>query len=95
METMTLDGMTWDVCKNLPESKRAALRSAEGLSPQLTGLEGYRAEVVTTYGKTRRFIVSRSTGWNPCHIEVKTIRSLGGTGAESKYESVRVIRRVR
>jgi hypothetical protein len=56
----------WDAMT--PAQKRAA-RSDKGLSPQLIGLEGWRVEVVTTYDETRRFIVGRSTGWTPCHIE--------------------------
>lgn len=55
------------------------------LTKQLEGLEGWRVEVETTYGETRRFIVGRSTGIKPIHLEVKTRRSLGGMGAEKEY----------
>ncbi len=65
------------------------------LSPQLLGLEGWRVEVKTTYGETRRFIVGRSTGWRPCHIEVKRRTSFGGVGAEREYESVKRLYKVR
>lgn len=65
------------------------------LSPQLKGLEGYRVEVQTLYGETRRFIVGRSTGWIPIHLEVRTRRSMGGGAAENRYFSVRVLERVR
>jgi len=85
----TLDGMTqakWDAL--LPR-ERDALRSDAGLTKQLVGLEGWRVEVVTTYGETRRFIVGRSTGWIPCHIELKLVTSRGGVGAEREYKSVR------
>jgi predicted N-acyltransferase len=80
----------WDA---LTESERAALCSDAGLTKQLIGLEGWRVEVVTTYGETRRFYVSRSTGWIPCHIEVKTRRSHGGIGAASEYKSIRKLYR--
>ncbi len=90
-----LDQMTqtrWDA---LSERERRELRSDAGLSPQLIGLEGWRVEVETTYGETRRFIVGRSTGWVPCHVEVKRRDSIGGHGAERTYVSVRKIEKVR
>lgn len=61
------------------------------LSKQLIGLEGRRVEVVTTYGETRRFIVGKSTGFIPVHLEIKTKISIGGMPAEKIYKSVRVI----
>jgi hypothetical protein len=82
----------WDA---LTEMQRGALRSTAGLSPQLTGLEGWRIEVKTKDGETRRFLVSRSTGWIPCHIELKRITSTGGYGANKEYETVRVLYRQR
>lgn len=63
------------------------------LTPQLRGLEGRRVEVVDCYGEKRRFIVGRSTGWMPCHIEIARRTSSGGgavTGAP--FKSVEVIR---
>lgn len=89
MPTQTLDGMTqakWDA---FTERERDDLRSDAGLTPQLVGLEGWRVEVVTTYGETRRFYVGRSTGWVPCHIEIARRDSTGGMGAERKYAKVR------
>lgn len=65
------------------------------LSPQLMGLEGHRVEVETTYGETRRFIVGRSTGRMPCHLEIARRDSSGGIAAEHEYESVRDLGRVR
>ena len=62
------------------------------LTPQLEGLEGNRVEVETLYGETRRFIVGKSTGWLPIHLEIKTRASTGGMGAEREYRSVRVVR---
>lgn len=62
------------------------------LTPCLIGLEGRRVEVVTEDGETRRFWVSRSAGWMPCHIEVMRRGSAGGEGADVNYKSVRVVR---
>lgn len=59
------------------------------LTPQLVGLEGWRVEVVTTYGETRRFYVGRSTGWAPAHLEIKLRTSTGGFAADRAYASVR------
>lgn len=84
--------MDWNTWKTLPEAERAKLRDLSNLSPQLVGLEHARVEVVDEYGETRRFWVGRSTGWKPCHLEVKTIRSMGGECAAKHYQTVRVIR---
>ena len=64
------------------------------LSPQLNPWLGWRVEVVTGYDETRRFIVGRSTGWKPINLEVATRRSLGGSGAEKHYKSVRPLYKV-
>ena len=71
--------------------ERTRERCTAELSQQLVGLEGKRVEVVTTYGETRRFMVGRSTGWMPIHLELKTRRSCSGVGAEHTYKSVRVV----
>lgn len=65
------------------------------LSPQLIGLEGHRVEVVTSDGETRRFIVGKSTGWIPIHLEIKRRTSHGGQGADRVYPSVKDLGRVR
>lgn len=87
--------MSWARWCALSDTDKARLRSEEGLSPQLRGLEGKRVEVVTDDGETRRFIVGRSSGWVPCHLEVKRRDSMGGGSAEKHYKSVRVIRDIR
>lgn len=49
------------------------------LTPALIGLEGKRVEVREPHGgEKRRFWVGKSTGWMPCHLEIKTKRSHGG-----------------
>jgi hypothetical protein len=69
-------------------------RAVYALSPQLMGLEGHRVEVVTEYDERRRFIVGKSTGWAPIHLEVKRRDSSGGGAAEHEYKSVRDLGRV-
>lgn len=90
-----LDGMTQAKWNSLLPVERDKIRSDAGLSPQLKGLEGWRVEVVTTYDEKRRFIVGRSSGWVPCHIEMKLRTSRGGPSAERNYKSVRAVERVR
>lgn len=90
-----LQGMTQEKWNTLSVAEREAMRDLGGLSPQLVGLEGWRVEVVTTYGEKRRFIVGRSTGWRPCHIEISRRSAFGGPGAEKTYASVRKLYRAR
>lgn len=61
--------------------KKTGGRCPADLEPRLIGLEGKRVEVTSPDGTRERFYVSRSTGWLPCHIAVKTRRSLGGCSA--------------
>lgn len=65
------------------------------LTPQLIGLEGYRVEVITDYDEKRRFIVGRSTGWRPIHLEISRRTALGGPAAEKHYKSVTVLYKTR
>jgi hypothetical protein len=76
----------WDKMTPVEREKE---RDYSGLTDQLRGLEGWRVEVITTYGETRRFIVGRSTGWRPCHLEIARRNSTGGGAAEKEYASVR------
>lgn len=79
------------MAKGEAHSRRTGTRDPSGLSPQLTGLEGKRVEVVSLYGERRRFKVGKSTGWRPCHLELANARSTGGGAAEVAYKSVRLI----
>ncbi len=88
-QTDPLEGMTQDRWTALSDSQRDEIRSADGLTPQLVNLEGWRVEVVTTYGETRRFYVGKSTGWKPCHLEISRRNVYGGPSAEREYRSVR------
>jgi hypothetical protein len=65
------------------------------LSPQLIGLEGWRVEVEEDYGERKRFIVGKSTGWLPIHLEIASRRSHGGMAADRIYKTVRRLERVR
>lgn len=67
-------------------------RSSIELHPQLIGKEGKRVEVVTASGERSRFIVGKSTGWIPCHLEIKRRDSNGGDSVGTEpYQSVRII----
>jgi hypothetical protein len=79
----------------MTERQRAAVRSDGGLSKQLIGLEGWRVEVETLYGERRRFIVGRSAGWVPCHIELRRRDSIGGIGTDREFKSVRRLYKVK
>lgn len=66
------------------------------LTPQLMGLEHRRVEVVDRYGERRQFVVGRSTGFIPIHLELSSERARWGdpvTGAP--FQSVRPIHRSR
>lgn len=64
------------------------------LTPQLIGLEGWRVEVEQD-GEKRRFIVGKSTGWTPCHLEIAKRNSSGGPAAYGPYDKVRQIEKIR
>ena len=78
-------------------NRRTGWRSSSELTPQLIGLENRRVEVVHEFTAGQpvkiRFIVGKSTGFIPCHLELKSSRSSGG-GAVclGDIKSVRVIR---
>lgn len=72
---------------------RNNLRCPAELTPQLVNLEGKRVEVVDRHGNRRRFIVGRSTGWLPCHLEIPRRDSHGSPAVSSApFQSVHVIR---
>lgn len=87
-----MDQTTW---AGMTPAQKDQARDNSGLSAQLVGLEGCRVEVVTTHGQTRRFIVGRSTGWRPCHLEVRRRDSTGGGAADTEYKAIRRLYRVR
>lgn len=59
-------------------NQRTGFRSQSELVPELIGLEGWRVKVVDCLGDVRNFTVGKSTGYIPCHLEIKSKRSHGG-----------------
>lgn len=87
-----LKDMTQAKWNALTHEQREAIRDMSGLSAHLRGLEGFRVEVVRKEingGGKARFIVGRSTGWRPCHLEIARRTSSGGRAADREYQSVR------
>lgn len=88
---MTMTPEKWNA---MTTAERDAARSSARLSPQLVGMEGWRVEVEDEDGVVRRFIVSRSSGWEPCHLEIKRRNSIGGYPAARTYRRVTRLARV-
>lgn len=62
------------------------------LTPQFIGLEGRWVEVEHADGQKRRFIVGKSTGWLPIHLEIARRNSSGGGGVYgAPFKSVRAL----
>lgn len=58
--------------------KATGQRCPSELTPELIGLEGKRVCVTLPDGTQSRFIVGKSTGWVPIHLEIKRRDSSGG-----------------
>jgi hypothetical protein len=72
--------------------QRNHLRCPAELTRQLIGLEGKWVEVVDRDGQRRRFIVGKSAGWLPCHLEIARRNSHGGPAVYgAPFQSVRVV----
>jgi hypothetical protein len=87
--------MTQEKWNCMTHAEKEKVCDLSDLSPQLTGLEGRRVEVTTTEGQKRRFIVGRSTGWKPIHLELPRRDSSGGVAAEREYASVKPLYRAK
>jgi hypothetical protein len=48
------------------------------LTPALIGKEGKRVEITAPSGEKTRFIVGKSMGWMPCHLEIARRNASGG-----------------
>lgn len=83
-----------DLIKRAAQKHRVSgWRSSTQLHPQLIGLEGKRVEVADQEGEKHRFYVGKSTGFIPCHLEIKRRDSIGGAAVDSRpFNSVRIIR---
>lgn len=73
-------------------ARRTGQRCDADLCPELIGLEGKRIEATNAFGERSRFIVGKSTGWLPCHLEIARRGCSGGPGAMGPYSDVKVIR---
>jgi len=73
----------YQACMDAGRAHHAAtgVRCNAELLPVLSGLEGWRVEVTEPDGERRRFIVGKSTGWMPCHLEIARRDSTGGPAA--------------
>ncbi len=78
------------------QNEKTRWQSSSELTPELVGFEHKRVEVVHQWPNQQpektRFIVGKSTGWIPCHLEIKTRRNIsGGAVCLGKILSVRVV----
>ena len=75
---------------------RTGVRLRCHLTPQLMGLEHRRVEVIDCQGERREFVVGRSTGFIPVHLELSSERARWGDPvAGAPFQSVRLIHRSR
>jgi hypothetical protein len=83
-----------DVAKTNYETTRKPFRF--DLTPQFIGREGWRVEVDGyEAGSRRRFIIGKSKGWIPCHLEIAKRNSSGGIAAVGPYTGITFLERVR
>lgn len=59
-------------------AKQTGQRCPAELIPEFIGREHERVEITTPDGERSEFYIGKSSGWMPCHIEIKTRRSDGG-----------------
>jgi len=67
------------------------------LTPTLIGLEDARVAILNPEGReTRRFWVSRSSGWMPVHLSLPRLNTRGGFPVDlDPGDQVRIVRRQR
>lgn len=87
--------MTQEIWSKMTDAQKDAVRDLSLLTKQLTGMEGWRVEVTDEGGNKRRFIVGRSSGWRPCHLEISRRSAVGGFPARDRYASVRALYKAR
>lgn len=59
--------------------QKTGQKSNIDLIPEFIGKEGRKVRVIDKNGKTKVFIIGKSTGFIPCHLEIKQYRSIGGS----------------
>ncbi len=79
----SLDGYNKLAALACERNRQTGWRSNSELTPEFIGYEGKRVEVRHRWKpdgaiETERFIVGKSTGPIPCHLAMKTRRSIGG-----------------
>jgi hypothetical protein len=85
--------MTQAVWDRMTPAQRDSVRSDAGLTEQLIGLERKHVETIDRYGSIRRFWIGCSSGWIPCHIELKRRTSTSGEAVYgAPFKSIRVIK---
>jgi hypothetical protein len=73
-------------------NKSTGYRFMYELTPQLIGLEGKAVEVEQFDGEKRKFIIGRSMGFIPVHIEIEKSSDHGGSAVYgAPFKSVKVI----
>lgn len=73
-------------------ARKTGQRCAAELVLEFIGREGRRVEVVDCHGEQRRFLIGKSTGWMPCHLELATHRSTDGPAVTgTPFRSVRFL----
>ena len=83
--------------ENLTEQARqkhlaTGWRSKSELIQELIPFEGKRIEATNCWGEKVRFIVGKSTGFIPCHLEIKRRDSSGGCAVVgSPFTNIRTI----
>lgn len=73
-------------------SRDSGIRCFAELHPQLMGKEGKRVKIIDAAGNPRSFIVGRSSGWLPTHLEVSRRDSSGGVPvSRENFQSVSLV----
>lgn len=73
-----MSDMTYQEWTALSRAEQAKARDLSKLHKPFIGLEGKRVKVYQRAGGSRRFNIGRSTGWQPCHLEIARRTSTGG-----------------
>lgn len=76
-------------------NSKTGWKSKSELIPEFIDREGWRVEVKTAYDTVERYIIGKSTGFIPCHLEIKKRGSSGGAAVCGyPFKSVNFIERV-